>query len=77
MKIHTNFGGGNFFFGGATNSGGKLSTLEKLVFATIIVFLTFLGLGVKFSRLSKNSLGGVKIHQVGTIGTVKCVGFNS
>ena len=37
-----------------------------LVFAMVIGFLTFLGLGIKFSRWGKNSLGGVKIHQVGT-----------
>ena len=37
-----------------------------LVFAMVIVFLTFLGLGIKLSRWGKNSLGGVKIHQVGT-----------
>ena len=44
-----------------------------LVFAMIIVFLTFLGLGIKFSRWGKNSLGGVKIHQVGTSETVRYV----
>ena len=33
---------------------------KMLVFAMVIVFLTFLGLGIKFSRWGKNSLGGVK-----------------
>ena len=41
-----------------------------LVFAMVIMFLSFLGLGIKFSRWGKNSLGGVKIHQVGTSETV-------
>ena len=45
-----------------------------LVFAMVIVFLTFLGLGIKFCRWGKNSLGGVKIHQVGTSETVRYVG---
>ena len=44
-----------------------------LVFAMVIVFLTFLGLWIKFSRWGKNSLGGVKIHQVGTSETVRYV----
>ena len=44
-----------------------------LVFAMVIVFLTFLGLGIKFSRWGKNSLGGVNIHQVGTGETVRYV----
>ena len=34
--------------------------LKTLVFALVIVFLTFSGLGVKFSRWGKNSLGGHK-----------------
>ena len=41
-----------------------------LLFAMIIVFLTFLGLGLKFFRWGKNSLRGVRIHQVGTRKTV-------
>ena len=45
-----------------------------LVFAMVIVFLTFLGLWIKFSRWDKNSLGGVKIHQVGTSETVSMLG---
>ena len=32
--------------------------MRMSVFAMIIVFLTFLGLGVKFFRWGKNSLGG-------------------
>ena len=51
--------------------------MKILVFAMIIKFLKFLGLGVKFSRWGKNLLGGVKIHQVGTKEIVKCGGFNS
>ena len=38
---------------------------------------TFLGLGVKYSRWGKNALDGVKIHNVGTSGTVKYAGSNS
>ena len=45
--------------------GGIFWPTKMLVFAIVIVFLTFLGLGIKFSRWGKNSLGGVKIHQVG------------
>ena len=53
-------------------------TNEKmLVFAMIIAFLKFLGLGIKFSRWDKKSLGRGKIHQVGISETVKCVGSNS
>ena len=48
-----------------------------LVFAMVIVFLTFLGLGLKFSRWGKNSLGGIKIHQVGTSETVRYVKSSS
>ena len=60
---------------GDTNSeGGKIFRPTKmLVFAMVIVFLTFLGLGIKFSRWGKNSLGGVKIHQVGTSETVRSI----
>ena len=66
-KIYTNhsnkniFGGGNFL-GGTNSEGGKIFRATKmLVFAMVIAFLTFLGLGIKFSRWGKNSLGGVKI----------------
>ena len=63
-KIYTNhsnqniFGGGNFL--GDTNSeGGKIFRPTKmLVFAMVIVFLTFLGLGI-------NSPSGVKTPLVG------------
>ena len=48
-----------------------------LVFAMVIVFLTFLGLGIKFSGWGKNSLGGVKIHKVGTSETVRYVRSSS
>ena len=50
---------------------------KMLVFAMVIVFLTFLGLGIKFSRWVKNSLGGVKIHHVGTSETVRYVRSSS
>ena len=50
---------------------------KTLAFAMVIVFLTFLGLEIKFSRWGKNSLGGVKIHQVGTSETVRYVRSNS
>ena len=71
-EIYTNYSnqnisGGGKFFGGTNSEGGKIFRPTKiLVFAMVIVFLTFLGLGIKFSRWGKNSLGGVKIHQVGT-----------
>ena len=42
----------------------------------IIVFLTFIGMGVKVSKWGKNSLVGVKILQVGPNEAVKCVGSN-
>ena len=62
-----NISGGGKFFGGTNSEGGEIFRPTKiLVFAMVIVFLTFLGLGIKFSRWGKNSLGGVKIHQVGT-----------
>ena len=51
--------------------------MKMLVFEMMIVYLTFLGLRVKFSMWGKNSLGGVNIHQVGTSETVKSVGSNS
>ena len=83
IKIYTNhlnqniFGGGNFL-GGTNSGGGKLFPPTKMfVFAMVIVFLTFLGLGIKFSRWGKNSLGGVKIHQVGTSETVRYVRSSS
>ena len=47
--------------------------MKLFAFAIIILFLTFLGLGVKFSKWGKNSLGEVKIHQVGISETVKYV----
>ena len=63
---------------GGTNSGGGLKIFrptKMLVFAMVIVFLTFLRLGIKFSRWGKNSLGGGGggIHQVGTSETVRYV----
>ena len=82
-KIYTNhsnqniFGGGNFL-GGTNSEGGIIFRPTKmLVFAMVIVFLTFLELGIKFSRWGKNSLGGVKIHQVGTSETVRYVTSSS
>ena len=53
--------------GGANSEVGKIFRPMKmlLAFAMIIVILTFLGFGLKFSLWGKNSLGGVKIHQVG------------
>ena len=48
-----------------------------LVFAMVIVFLTFLGLGINSPGGVKNSLGGVKIHQVGTSETVRYVRSSS
>ena len=72
------FGGGNFFLGGTNSEGSKIFRPTKmLVFAMVIVFLTFLGLGIKFSRWGKNSLGGVKIYQVGTSETVRYVRSSS
>ena len=66
-RIKTFLEGGNFFGGTNSGRGGKIFRATKmLVFAMVIVFLKFLGLGIKFSRWGKNSLGGVKIHQVGT-----------
>ena len=60
--------------GGTNSGGGKIFRATKmLVLAMVIVFLTFLGLGIKFSGWGKNSLGGVKIHQVGTSETVRYV----
>ena len=72
------FGGGEFFGGYKFGGGGKIFwPMKMLVFAMVIVFLTFLGLGIKFSRWGKNSLGGVKIHQVGTSETVRYVRSSS
>ena len=65
-KNHSNqniFGGGKFFFGGGIQIrlGGKIfRPTEMLVFAMVIVFLTFLGLGIKFSRWGENLPGGHK-----------------
>ena len=71
------FGGGNFL-GGTNSGGGKIFRPTKmLVFAMVIVFQTFLGLGIKFSRWGKNSLGGVKIHQVGASEAVRYVRSSS
>ena len=82
-KIYTNhsnqniFGGGNFF-GGTNSEGGEIFRPAKmLVFAIVIVFLTFFRIWDKFSRWGKNSLGGVKIHQVGTSETVRYVRSSS
>ena len=41
----------------------------------IIVFLKLLGLGLKFFRWGEKSIGRIKLHQVGTSVTVKCVGL--
>ena len=79
-KIYTNHSnqnileGGNFLGVQIRRGVKNFSAYEN---AMIIVFLTFLGLGIKFSRLGKNSLGGVKIHQVGTSETVKYVRSSS
>ena len=77
-KTYTNhpnqniFGGGNFW--GVQIRGGNFRPTKM---AMVIMFLTFLGLGIKFSRWGKNSLGGVKIHQVGTSETVRYVRSSS
>ena len=47
---------------GANLGGESFRPMKMYAFAIIIVFLTFLGLGVRFSRWGKNSLGCVKIH---------------
>ena len=36
-----------------------------------------LWVGQRLTRSGKNSLGGLKIHQLGTSETAKCVGSNS
>ena len=84
-KIYTNhsnqniFGGGNFL--GGTNSGGEdFSAYENVSICNgyrISDILTFLGLGIKFSRWVKNSLGWGKIHQVGTSETARYVRSSS
>ena len=83
-KIYTNHSnqnileGGNFWGVQIRGGGGKIFRPTKmLVFAMVIVFLTFLGLGIKYSRWGKNSLGGVKIHQMGTSETVRYVKSSS
>ena len=78
-KIYTNHSNQNIFGGGRGNFfGGTIFRPTKmLVFVMVIMFLTFLGLGIKFSRWGKNSLGGVKIHQVGTSETVRYVRSSS
>ena len=82
-KIYTNHSNQNILEGvifwwvqilGAVKS---FRATKTLAFAMVIMFLTFLGLGIKLSRWGKNSLGGVKIHQVGTSETVRYVRSNS
>ena len=75
--IYTNHSNQNIFGGGKNSEGGIFRPTKMLVFAMIIVFLIFLGLGVKFSRRGKNSLSGAKIHQVGTSEIVRYVISNS
>ena len=50
--------------------------MKMLVFAMIVVLLTLLRLGIKFSRWGKDSLDGGKNPPVGTSETVKCVDSN-
>ena len=82
-KIYTNhwnqniIGGGKFLGGKNSELGKIVRPTKMLVFAMVIVFLTFLVLGIKFSRWGKNSLCGVKIHQVGTSETVRYVRSSS
>ena len=75
-RIKTFLKGGNFW-GVQIRGGGIFRPTKMLIFAMVIVFLTFLGLGIKYSRWGKNSLGGVKIHQVGTSETVRYVRSSS
>ena len=64
--------------GNLGGGGGKIfRPMKMLLFAIIIVFLTFIGMGVKISKWGKNSLVGVKILQVGPNEAVKCVGSNA
>ena len=76
-RIYTNhlnqkiFEGGNFW--GVQIRGADFSTYENVSICNGYRVLIFLGLGIKFSRWGKNSLGGVKIHQVGTSETVRYV----
>ena len=51
--------------------------MKMVVFAIIIVFLIFLGLGVKYFKWGKNSIGRVIIHQLGTHETGKCIWSDS
>ena len=61
--------------GGVQIQGVNISTHENLSICNGIVFLTILASEVKYSRWIKNSLGGVKIHQVRTIetSTIQCL----
>ena len=56
------FGGANFL--GVQIQGSNISrTMKMLVFAVIIVVVTFSGSGVIFSRCGQNSLGGINTIQ--------------
>ena len=58
--------------------GGKIYRhMQMFAFSKIIMFQAFLGIRVKFVRWDENSLAGVKIHQVDTNETVKCVESNT
>ena len=75
-KIYTNhsnqniFGGGNFL-GGTNSGGGNFSAYENVSICNGYRVSDIFRIGDKFSRWGKNSLGGVKIHQVGTSETVR------
>ena len=66
MKIHTKrdiFEGVVFFWGG----GVKFLTNENVNIWNDYRVSDIARIGVKFSRWGKNSLGGAKIYQVGTL----------
>ena len=74
-KIYTNhsnqniYGGGNFL--GVQIRGGNFSAYENVSISNGYRVSDIFRIGDKFSRWGKNSLGGVKIHQVGTSETVR------
>ena len=64
-------------FGGTKFMGVRFSNPSNVSICNNYHVYNILSIRGKFSRWGKNSLGRVKIQQVGTKETVKCVGYNS
>ena len=71
-KIYTNHSNQNIL-GGTKSEGVNFSAYQNVSICNGYRVFDIFRIGVKFSRWGKNSLGEIKIHQLGTSETVRYV----